>query len=165
MDAACTVLTVDRFTMDFSINPARDGRQTQKSFVEPLWAGREPMATMTSRTAAKIAKRRIGRSSGGRYGGCVMVVPQKLQNKIGACSGPNLLACNPHETNRFIGHSKKEMSVSGQRCSESDSGGKSANQTPCVSTAFPGRTSATAVRSSLQGCLPGRSKRETRDRG
>ena len=25
---------------------------------------------------------------------------------------------------RFIGHSKKEMSVSGQRCSESDSGGK-----------------------------------------
>src|ERR1700744_3813647 len=110
--------------MDFSINPARDGRQTQKSFVEPLWAGREPMATMTSRTAAKIAKRRIGRSSGGRYGGCVMVVPQKLQNKIGACSGPNLLSCNPHETNRFIGHSKKEMSVSGQRCSESDSGGK-----------------------------------------
>jgi hypothetical protein len=34
MEAACTAVTVDLFTMDFSINPAREGRQTQKSFPE-----------------------------------------------------------------------------------------------------------------------------------
>lgn len=83
MEAACTVVTVDLFTMDFSINPAREGRQTQKSFPDPRavpgCAGREPIATMTVRTAAKIAKRRIGRSSGERYGGWVMAVPQNFQ--------------------------------------------------------------------------------------
>ncbi len=120
-EAACTVVTVGLLTMDFSINPTRDGTQTQK---EPLaltrCAGREPTATMTIKTAAKIAKRRIGRSSGGRYGGCVMAVPQNFQEYTGARSEPNVMTRNPPETNRFAGHSRTECPFKDHPCPEMD---------------------------------------------
>jgi hypothetical protein len=49
---------------DFSINPARDGRQTHMEFNDLFEAlpfqGREPTTTTMSRAAAKMLKRRMG---------------------------------------------------------------------------------------------------------
>ena len=49
------------FVMDFSIKPARDGRQThQDCFDELAFHGWEPAMTTASRAVAKIAKRLMG---------------------------------------------------------------------------------------------------------
>ena len=55
------VLVVALLVKDFSIKPARDGRQThQDCFDELAFQGWEPAMTTTSRTVAKTAKRRMG---------------------------------------------------------------------------------------------------------
>jgi hypothetical protein len=58
---------------DLRSSPARDGMQTQMDLASASpRRGVEPMATMVRKTAAKIARRRMGRSPDGGYGGCVM---------------------------------------------------------------------------------------------
>jgi hypothetical protein len=60
-EGAAVFVTTAVLVMDFSIKPARDGRQTHQDFFEELaFQGWEPAMTTVSRTVAKIAKRRMG---------------------------------------------------------------------------------------------------------
>jgi len=54
------VLVAALLAKDFSIRPARDGRQTHHEFFGLAFQGWEPAMTTASRTVAKIAKRRMG---------------------------------------------------------------------------------------------------------
>jgi hypothetical protein len=54
------VLVAALLVKDFSIKPARDGRQTHQDLFGLAFHGWEPAMTTTRRTVAKIAKRLMG---------------------------------------------------------------------------------------------------------
>ncbi len=54
------VLVAALLVKDFSIKPARDGRQTHQDVFGLAFHGWEPAMTTASRTVAKIAKRLMG---------------------------------------------------------------------------------------------------------
>jgi len=88
---ACVVVIADTLVIDLRINAARDGRQTHIDFFSPLpFDGWEPMIIKMSSAAEKSAKRRMGWPSDGRYGGCVIGVPQNLRNKDVHAMGQNV---------------------------------------------------------------------------
>jgi hypothetical protein len=62
LTCVCALATADLPVIDLRINAARAGTQTHIDFIDPLLMGQgwEPTPTMTIRTAAKIAKRRMG---------------------------------------------------------------------------------------------------------
>jgi hypothetical protein len=71
------VVVVAVVVNDFMSSSALEAMQTQKDFFWLLAVpGWEPTITKTSKTVAKIAKRRIGRTPDGGYGGGVIKVPQ-----------------------------------------------------------------------------------------
>ena len=79
---ACAVAITDVLVIDLKSNAAREGRQTHIDFFSaPPFDGCEPMTIRKSSAAEKSVKRRMGWPSDGRYGGCVMGVPQNLRNR------------------------------------------------------------------------------------